>query len=132
MAVILGGADKGGREGAACMRDSGSLRNGGHRHHVSDRDTDGRTDEERYQNPFVRDNLMAEQRADHGEEHAQFANEHAAACSCRRVHPFDGEDEPGGREDVENRINIIHAHACRAPLFGPRFLNILSMRSVIR
>ena len=46
-----------------------------------------------------------------------------------RVHPFDGQDETHGREHVEQgKKGVIEIHF----FSGSRFLNILSMRSVIR
>src|SRR5262245_36680485 len=74
------------------------------------------------------------ERADDGQRHASDARENATACGGRIAHPFEREDEQRGRDEVDQLNELIDHFACPGPVAaaGSRFLNIFSMRSVMR
>ena len=126
-AVVFRGADQRRSQRAASLRDRGSLRHMRHRHEHRERDTDRRADNQAGGDPFVIDHFMPQQRADHGQQHADFARDHAAPRRRRRGHPFQSKDKQRSGDEVKSLVDFkIHFFA------GSRFLNILSMRSVIR
>src|SRR5689334_16392346 len=67
-----------------------------------------------------------QQRADDRERHAADAGNHAASRGGRIAHPLEREDEQRGRDEID-QLNQRVDH-----LAGSRFLNIFSMRSVMR
>ncbi len=126
-AVVFGGADQSRRQRAEGVRERGPLRDGRHGHQIRQRDAHGRANEESDENPLIADDFVAEQRADHGQQHADLAHIHATAGGFRRAHPLDGQDEADGGENIKRRENSLDHF-----LTGSLFLNICSMRSVIR
>ena len=99
-------------------------RHAGHRHEDRDGRADNCAEHDADGDPFVIENLRAQKSADYSEQHARFSGEDAAARGGGRTHPLDGEDEAGSSQNVEE---LVKAHFPA----GSRFLNILSMRSVI-
>src|SRR5690606_29206393 len=87
---------------------------------------DEAADDEGNGDPLVRDDVLPQQRADHGERHRRDAGQHRAARRRRIAHPLEREDEERGRDQVDN-VDCLRTH-----LRGSRFLNIFSMRSVMR
>ena len=71
---------------------------------------------------------MPQQRADDRQQHSDFAGDHAAARGRGRAHPLERENEQSGGDDVERP----EKRCCIISSPGSRFLNIFSMRSVIR
>ncbi len=125
--VILRRADQCRSQRAACLRDRGPLRHVRHGHEHGERDADGGTYNQPRRDPCVIDHFMAQQRRHHRQQHPELAGEHAAPRRCRRRHPLQSKNETTGRNDVKSLPDgQIHFFA------GSRFLNILSMRSVMR
>src|SRR5262249_53999304 len=119
------------------------LRHRGHRdldpEREPDHDPDRRPDQEPADDPIEADDLLVEQRADHGEQHAERGLPHAAAgpFGIAQAPKTDDEQQRGSEvqqlnqrfagSDLVAREDFGQRHALR-----PGRLNILSIRSVMR
>src|SRR6185312_11672039 len=113
------------------MRKRSLLRDRGDGHLVSQRHADSCAEEKRYQNPLVVDDVVSDQSAHNRQQHADFAREDAALRGRRGIHPLERKNEKGRR----HQIGVLHQvldHDLAGPFWSSRFLNILSIRSVIR
>ena len=86
--VELGDADQRRREAAERVRERDSLGHLGHRDPDRDRGADDRADDEPGDDPLVADDLVVEERRDDGDEHADLAEDDAAARVLGRAQPL--------------------------------------------
>src|ERR1700723_2246508 len=128
--IEFGGADECDAEGAEGVAERGSLRDGGHVDHAERHADDGAEDQSDG-DPFVFDDVVIEQRADDGDQHAEFAWPDAATGGGGGALPPQGGDEEPRGDQVDN----FDEGECSRPedhyFLGPLVLTILSMRSVI-
>ncbi len=73
----------------------------------------------------------SQQRAHNRQQHAHFAGEHAAPRGGRRIHPLQRENKQRRRNNV-GVLNQVPDNGLFGHFLSSRFLNIFSMRSVIR
>ncbi len=97
--VVLDADQRGGQRPEG-VRDRGPLRDGGHRHPDRDRRADGRAKHQPDHDPGEIDDLAVQQRADHGHQHADGGQLHAAAGLVGRGQPAQAEDEQHRRGQV--------------------------------
>ena len=126
----LGDADERHREGAEHVADGDALRHGGHWHKEAHRQTDGATHNEADDDELVAHDLVVQQGADDGEQHAERCELHAAARGVRLRQAAESKDERRRCADIgdlhEERADLLVDH------FGASvFLNIFNMRSVM-
>ena len=114
---VLRRSDEAGGETAERVRQRGSLRHGRQRH-PRQRNTRQRAEHQRNHDPAVSDDERMQQRADDGERHAADAGEHAAARGRRIAHPFEGEDEQRGRDEIDQLYELIDHFARPEPVEG--------------
>ncbi len=129
--VEFGGSDQRDAECAEGVAERGSLRHGGHLHHA-ERHADDGAEDQCDGDPFVFNNVVIEQRAADGEQHADFAGAHAAAGGGGRAHPLQRHDEERRGDQVDDFDEGVGSDPGGHYFFGPLDLNILSMRSVMR
>src|SRR5207248_11052658 len=125
VAQVVGDADQRGGEGAEGVGKGGALGDRRNRDPDRHRSSDGRADDEADRDPAVIDDLVVDQRADDGEEHADLGEEHSAARGLRMAQAPEPEDEEDRRGEVEKLQHV--------PLHG--YLparNIFRIRSVMR
>src|SRR5262249_57771506 len=113
-----GGGGGGGGQGGQGKGDGGGRAGGG-------------ADSQAEQNPRIVVNVAPQQRANHRQQHSQLADDHSTPRRGGMIHPFDGEDESCGSQEINERENAFH-YLCSPPAPGSRLRNIFSMRSVIR
>src|SRR5690606_36695862 len=130
-------------QAAEGVRERGPLRHRGERD-ARERDAERGPDRERDDDPEVAGDLGVQQRPEHRRAHADHARQHAAARRLGPVQPAQRKDEERGREDVRDLRDLVGpAHGPgslldrgdygrRAHCPGSLFLNIFSIRSVIR
>src|SRR5271169_1773548 len=113
------------------MAERGPLRDGGHVDHAEGHADDGAEDQGDG-DPFVFDDVVIQERAGDGEEHADFTGAHAPAGGGGGAHPHQSEDEERGGDQVDDFDESVGAEPGDHYFLGPLDLNILSMRSVMR
>src|SRR5262249_39738573 len=98
----------------------------------AERDADQRSEYERYRDPRVVDDAVMEQGSADREQHPGLSRPHPSPCGRRRAHPFEGQDEQDAGDQVDDLDQVVRRRPHPHALVGRLFLNIRSMRSVIR
>src|SRR6266850_906329 len=113
------------------MRERSPLRHGSHRHPQAHGQSHQRANGEAGNDPGVGNNLVVEQSADDGHQHAGFGVEHASPRGLGMAQPFESHDEQDGGEQVRRFNKVLLRHFFSGLAGSGLRLNIRSMRSVI-
>ena len=108
-------ADERGGERAESVRERGELRECGHRHALREHAADDSADDEADENPFVRDDLLVQQRADDREQHADLREVHPAARGVGMAETFQPDDEKDRGEEVAEFDEVVLHGAIPSP-----------------
>ena len=95
--IVLADADQRRRQRAEHVRERDALRHRRHRHELAERVADDVPMHEARDDPRVGEDLLVQQRADDGQQHAQRGELHAAPRLVRLGQAAQAEDEQHGR-----------------------------------